>query len=109
MECDNMTDFRVNDIGYERKGVKVYLGIKRAIDIVGALIGLILLSPILLIVAIAIKLDSKGPIIFGHTRKGIGGRDIKVYKFRTMVLIVNEQFSFPPQLTNSAINILLLE
>ena len=84
MECDNMTDFRVNDIGHERKGVKVYLGIKRAIDIVGALIGLILLSPILLIVAIAIKLDSKGPIIFGHTRKGIGGRDIKVYKFRTM-------------------------
>ena len=58
MECDNMTDFRVNDIGYERKGVKVYLGIKRAIDIVGALIGLILLSPIFLIVAIAIKLDS---------------------------------------------------
>ena len=84
MECDNMTDFRVNDIGYERKGVKVYLGIKRAIDIVGALIGLILLSPIFLIVAIAIKLDSKGPIIFGHTRKGISGRDIKVYKFRTM-------------------------
>ena len=84
MECDNMTDFRVNDIGDEKKGIKVYLLVKRVIDIVGSLIGLILLSPIFLIVAIAIKLDSKGPIIFGHTRKGIGGKDIKVYKFRTM-------------------------
>lgn len=84
MECDNMTDFRVNDIGDERKGLRVYLFLKRLIDIIGALIGLILLSPIFLIVAIAIRLDSKGPIIFGHTRKGLGGKDIKVYKFRTM-------------------------
>ena len=52
--------------------------------ILGALIGLVLLSPIFLIVAIAIKLDSKGPIIFGHTRRGLHGKDIKVYKFRTM-------------------------
>lgn len=84
MECDNMTDFRVNDIGDEKKKEGFYLFVKRATDILGALIGLILLSPIFLIVAIAIKLDSKGPIIFGHTRKGLGGKDIKVYKFRTM-------------------------
>lgn len=84
MECDNMTDFRANDIGAEKKGVRVYLFVKRLIDILGALIGLILLSPVFLIVAIAIKLDSKGPIIFGHTRKGLYGKDIKVYKFRTM-------------------------
>ena len=84
MECDNMTDFRVNDIGDEKKKEGFYLFVKRVTDILGALIGLILLSPIFLIVAIAIKLDSKGPIIFGHTRKGLGGKDIKVYKFRTM-------------------------
>ncbi|WP_294406913.1 sugar transferase [uncultured Clostridium sp.] len=84
MERDNMTDFRVNDIGDEKKKEGFYLFVKRATDILGALIGLILLSPIFLIVAIAIKLDSKGPIIFGHTRKGLGGKDIKVYKFRTM-------------------------
>ena len=84
MERDNMTDFRVNDIGDEKKKEGFYLFVKRVTDILGALIGLILLSPIFLIVAIAIKLDSKGPIIFGHTRKGIGGKDIKVYKFRTM-------------------------
>ena len=84
MERDNMTDFRVNDIGDEKKKEGFYLFVKRVTDILGALIGLILLSPIFLIVAIAIKLDSKGPIIFGHTRKGLAGKDIKVYKFRTM-------------------------
>ena len=82
MECDNMTDF--NDIGEVTRGTTFYLIVKRTIDILGALIGLVLLSPIFLIVAIAIKLDSKGPIIFGHTRKGLHGKDIKVYKFRTM-------------------------
>lgn len=84
MECDNMTDFRANDIGEVTSGTTFYLIVKRTIDILGALIGLVLLSPIFLIVAIAIKLDSKGPIIFGHTRKGLHGKDIKVYKFRTM-------------------------
>lgn len=84
MECDNMTDFRANDIGEVTRGTTFYLIVKRTIDILGALIGLVLLSPIFLIVAIAIKLDSKGPIIFGHTRKGLHGKDIKVYKFRTM-------------------------
>ena len=84
MECDNMTDFRANDIGEVTMGTTFYLIVKRTIDILGALIGLVLLSPIFLIVAIAIKLDSKGPIIFGHTRKGLHGKDIKVYKFRTM-------------------------
>lgn len=84
MECDNMTDFRANDIGEVTRGTTFYLIVKRTIDILGALIGLVLLSPIFLIVAIAIKLDSRGPIIFGHTRKGLHGKDIKVYKFRTM-------------------------
>ena len=84
MECDNMTDFRANDIGEVTRGTTFYLIVKRTIDILGALIGLVLLSPIFLIVAIAIKLDSKGPIIFGHNRKGLHGKDIKVYKFRTM-------------------------
>ncbi|MFR2820026.1 sugar transferase [Clostridium sp.] len=79
-----MTDFRANDIGEVTRGTTFYLIVKRTIDILGALIGLVLLSPIFLIVAIAIKLDSKGPIIFGHNRKGLHGKDIKVYKFRTM-------------------------
>ncbi|MBX9186079.1 sugar transferase [Clostridium sp. K04] len=79
-----MTDFRANDIGERKRESQWYPFFKRTVDILGSLIGLILLSPIFLIVAIAIKLDSKGPIIFGHTRKGLHGKDIKVYKFRTM-------------------------
>ena len=56
MECDNMTSFRVNNIGDDKRGIKVYLFFKRFIDIVGSLVGLIILSPIFLIVTIAIKL-----------------------------------------------------
>lgn len=79
-----MTDFRVDDISNDKRGLKLYLMIKRSIDIIGAIMGLIVLSPIFVIVAILIRLDSRGPIIFGHTRKGLYGKDIKVYKFRTM-------------------------
>ena len=71
---------------------KVYLAIKRLIYIIGSLIGIILLSPIYIIIAILIKFDSPGKIVFGHTRKGKGGKDIKVYKFRTMYSNANEIF-----------------
>ena len=71
---------------------KVYLAIKRSIVIIGSLIGIILLSPIYIIIAILIKSDSPGKIVFGHTRKGKGGKDIKVYKFRTMYSNANEIF-----------------
>ena len=63
----------------------IYLFSKRAIDIVGSIIGLALLSPILLIVAIAIKLESKGPIIFSQKRIGLKGKEFKMYKLRSMV------------------------
>ena len=77
---------------------KVYLAIKRLIDIIGSLIGIILLSPIYIIIAILIKFDSPGKIVFGHTRKGKGGKDIKVYKFRTMYSNASEIFeSFTPE------------
>ena len=62
-----------------------YLFIKRAIDFIGALVGLILLSPIMLIVAIAIKLeDPNGNIIFGHMRVGKDGKMFPCLKFRSM-------------------------
>ena len=77
---------------------KVYLAIKRLIDIIGSLIGIILLSPLYIIIAILIKFDSPGKVVFGHTRKGKGGKDIKVYKFRTMYLNASEIFeSFTPE------------
>ena len=61
------------------------LALKRAIDIAGSLAGLALLSPVLLAVAIAIKLDSRGPIVFVQERIGQNRRRFKTYKFRTMV------------------------
>ena len=77
---------------------KVYLAIKRLIDIIGSLIGIILLSPLYIIIAILIKFDSPGKVVFGHTRKGKGGKDIKVYKFRTMYSNAREIFeSFTPE------------
>ena len=77
---------------------KVYLAIKRLIDIIGSLIGIILLSPLYIIIAILIKFDSPGKVVFGHTRNGKGGKDIKVYKFRTMYSNASEIFeSFTPE------------
>lgn len=62
----------------------MYLRIKRLIDIFFSLIGLILLSPIFLIIVIAIKLDSKGPVLFKQKRVGIYKAHFNILKFRTM-------------------------
>lgn len=67
-----------------------YVYIKRIIDCIISSIALILLLPIFLIIAIAIRLDSKGPIFFAHTRIGKNGKPIKIYKFRTMVVNAEE-------------------
>ena len=61
-----------------------YISVKRIIDVIISTIGLIVLSPIFLILAIIIKLDSKGPVFFAHTRYGKDGKKFKMYKFRTM-------------------------
>jgi Undecaprenyl-phosphate glucose phosphotransferase len=59
-------------------------GVKRAFDIVAAGIGLALLSPVFAMVAIAIKLDSQGPVFFLQTRHGYNNEPIRVFKFRSM-------------------------
>jgi Undecaprenyl-phosphate glucose phosphotransferase len=61
--------------------------IKRGFDIAAAIAGLILLSPLLAIVAIAIKLDSPGPIFFRQTRHGFNNATIQVIKFRSMTVM----------------------
>jgi len=60
--------------------------IKRVGDIVFSLLILALLSPLLLIIALGVKLSSPGPVIFRQRRYGLEGREIIVYKFRTMVV-----------------------
>lgn len=63
----------------------VTLLIKRAIDIIASLLVLVIFSPILLLLALAIKLDSPGPVFYRQVRVGRYNRDFEIYKFRTMV------------------------
>lgn len=68
-----------------KKQNNIYEASKRVLDFVAALLGLILLSPIFLVVSILIKLESEGEVIFSQTRIGLNGKEFKMYKFRSMV------------------------
>lgn len=72
-------------IQIERKENILYEVSKRVLDVIASFLGLVILSPILLIVAILIKLESKGPAIFAQSRIGLSGKEFKMYKFRSMV------------------------
>jgi len=61
------------------------LALKRVVDLVGATVGLVVAAPVLLAVAMAIKVDSPGSVFFRQDRVGRGGKRFKVVKFRTMV------------------------
>ena len=65
--------------------MKIYYYIKCILDYIFALVGLILLLPLFLIIALLIKFDSKGPVFFLQERLGQNGKVFKIYKFRTMV------------------------
>jgi Undecaprenyl-phosphate glucose phosphotransferase len=58
--------------------------VKRTFDLVFGTIGLILLSPLMLVIAIGVKLDSAGPVFYTQERVGVNGRRFRMYKFRTM-------------------------
>jgi len=65
----------------------------RTLDVMGALVGLVLAAPILLLSMALIKLTSRGPIFFSQIRVGEGGRLFRMYKLRTMVLDAEKQRS----------------
>ncbi|TPE20413.1 sugar transferase [Clostridium perfringens] len=69
---------------------RFYLFLKRFMDIFASILGLILLSPILIVVSILIKLDSKGPVFFSQKRVGLHGKSFNMYKFRSMVVNAEE-------------------
>ena len=69
----------------EKSKVKAYDFIKRGIDILIGIIGITICLPFFIIIAIFIKLDSKGPVFFKHKRIGKNGKDLYIYKFRTMI------------------------
>ncbi|MDE3750526.1 sugar transferase [Pediococcus pentosaceus] len=64
----------------------VYRFFKRMLDIVASVIGLIVLSPVFLIVSLAIKAEDRGPIFYSQVRLGKGQRPFKMYKFRSMIV-----------------------
>ena len=68
----------------------LYEVIKRLIDIVFSFIGVIVLSPLFIIIAIIIKITSKGPVFFSQKRVGRDGKEFKMYKFRSMVVNAEE-------------------
>ena len=70
--------------GDRNENRRFYHLIKRMIDVVLSLFGLVLISPFVVIIAILIKIDSKGPVFFKHHRIGKNGKPFSMYKFRTM-------------------------
>ncbi|MGG7058155.1 sugar transferase [Clostridium tertium] len=82
LQVDEKIDFEVVT---KDEGI-IYKFSKRILDFICSLLGLIVLSPVLLIVAILIKLESKGPIVFSQKRVGLNGDEFKMYKFRSMVV-----------------------
>lgn len=64
---------------------------KRLFDLLGAALALLLLSPLLALAAVAIKLDSRGPVLFRQQRCGFNGRSFSIFKFRTMFVLENGQ------------------
>jgi lipopolysaccharide/colanic/teichoic acid biosynthesis glycosyltransferase len=77
------------DTIYRGKHIQWY--IKRLIDITGTIIGGLLISPLLVMIAILIKLDSPGPILFRQKRIGRNGKEFYIYKFRTMYVDAEEK------------------
>jgi lipopolysaccharide/colanic/teichoic acid biosynthesis glycosyltransferase len=59
--------------------------VKRAVDLSGALVGLTLLAPLILLIALLIRLENRGPVLFRQLRRGYRGRLFRVIKFRTMI------------------------
>jgi undecaprenyl-phosphate galactose phosphotransferase/putative colanic acid biosynthesis UDP-glucose lipid carrier transferase len=68
---------------------KVELAAKRTLDLVSAGAGLVVLLPLLVVVSLAIKSDSPGPVIFRQSRRGFNGREFMIWKFRTMTAAEN--------------------
>jgi lipopolysaccharide/colanic/teichoic acid biosynthesis glycosyltransferase len=68
-------------------------GLKRAIDVVGASVGLVLLSPLLLVTALALRIVGGPPVLFRQPRVGLGGRPFTIVKFRTMSHDAEERYA----------------
>lgn len=86
-DINGSADINMDDvIDIEEKEKTIYNFLKRVIDLCFSFIGLILLSPVLIVTVVAIRVDSKGSAIFSQKRIGKNGREFNMYKFRSMVI-----------------------
>ncbi len=86
-DLDGLTLLGVRHFGLSRSSFLL----KRGFDIAGAALGLLLLAPLFVIIAMLIKLDSRGPVFFRQTRVGRDGRPFEIWKFRSMVCDADAQ------------------
>ena len=70
--------------------------VKRLVDILGALVGLIILSPVMLVVAVVVYVSMGPPVLFRQERAGLNGRPFMLYKFRTMLDLRDERGNLLP-------------
>ncbi len=91
MEKEGLPDFFPLDLDEPIESHRFQTALKRVIDVLGAVAGFILFSPIMLATAIAIKMTSPGPIIFKQTRFGKKGVRFQFYKFRSMYWNIDDQ------------------
>ncbi|MFS8158758.1 MAG: sugar transferase [Candidatus Roizmanbacteria bacterium] len=77
---------------------RLYFGLKRLIDFICSLLGIIIGSPLLIAIALLIKSDSPGPVIFRQKRMGLYGKEFRIFKFRTMVVDAEKVLENDPKL-----------
>ena len=80
-DVDGLTLLGVRQFGLSRSSAIL----KRGFDVAGATLGLLVLAPVLVLIAVLIKLDSRGPVLFRQTRIGRNGQAFEIWKFRSMV------------------------
>lgn len=99
MSMSNAKTFDEQNDCYALESKKpVYEFFKRLIDIAFSFFAVILLSPVFLVLAILVKISSKGPAIYKHKRVGKNGKDIYIFKFRSMVMNADKLIdSFTPE------------
>ncbi len=85
---------QANDVSVNFKNKYLYDAFKRVFDIISSALGLIILSPMFIVVSILIKKEDGGPVIFKQERTGYNNRTFKMYKFRTMCVEAPEMHKF---------------
>ncbi len=75
---------------------------KRAVDLTGAIVGLILLTPVILLIVLLIRLEGRGPVLFRQLRRGYRGRLFRVIKFRTMCIDAEQRLGTLEESNESA-------